>query len=140
MNDTASHSRQWIAKAQSDLTAARRLLDVGGPYDVICFHAQQTAEKALKAILAAANAPIPRTHNLEDLQAQCVASGLVTVGDELATVDLSDLTPFAVESRYDIEFWPDHAEAGAAVATATRVYDAATLRLESGSDLGPDRK
>ena len=51
----------------------RRLLDAGGPYDAVCFHAQQAAEKALKAWLAVADVPIPRTHNLEDLQAQCLA-------------------------------------------------------------------
>ena len=45
MNDKVSHSRQWLAKAESDLTAARRLLDVGGPFDAVCFHAQQAAER-----------------------------------------------------------------------------------------------
>ena len=74
MNDRASHARQWLKKAESDLTAARRLLDGNGQYDAVCFHAQQAAERALKAIWAFADAPIPRTHNLEDLQAQCVVS------------------------------------------------------------------
>ena len=40
--------------------------------------------------------------------------------------DLTDLTPFAVESRYDIEFWPDSVEAEAAVAKAAGVYAAAS--------------
>lgn len=31
MNDKASHARQWLAKANSDLVASRRLLDAGGP-------------------------------------------------------------------------------------------------------------
>ena len=67
MNDKASHARQWLAKADSDLMASQRLLDGDGPFDAVCFHAQQAAEKALKAWLAVADAPIPRTHNLEDL-------------------------------------------------------------------------
>ncbi len=33
----------------------------------------------------------------------------------------SELTPFAVESRYDIEFWPDQTEASAAVTVAAEV-------------------
>jgi HEPN domain-containing protein len=45
MNDKASHARRWLAKADSDLMAARRLLDGGGPYDAACFHAQQAAER-----------------------------------------------------------------------------------------------
>ena len=60
--------------------------------------------------MAFADAPIPRTHNLEDLQADCLAivstAGLATL-DDLKSADLSGLTPFAVESRHDVEFWPD---------------------------------
>lgn len=130
MNDKVSHSRQWLAKAESDLTAARRLLDVGGPFDAACFHAQQAAEKGLKAVLAGLDAPIPRTHNLEDLQALCVASTALVAATELATMDLSDLTPFAVESRYDIEFWPERIEAADAVVKAALVCTAARQMID----------
>ena len=58
MNDKVSHARRWLSKAESDLTAARRLLEAGGPYDAVCFHAQQAAEKGLKAVLARADAPM----------------------------------------------------------------------------------
>lgn len=125
MNDNASHARQWLAKAESDLTAARRLLDVGGPYDAVCFHAQQAAEKALKAVLAYADAPIPHTHNLEDLQAQCLASPPMAVAGNVETLDLTGLTAFAVEARYDMEFWPERIEASDAVVMAARVCAAA---------------
>ena len=121
MNDKAAHARAWLAKADSDLTAARRLLEHAGPYDAVCFHAQQAAEKALKALLAFADAPLPRTHNLEDLQAQCLSTMAADRLVDLRRLDLSELTPFAVESRYDIEFWPDQAEASAAVAVAAVV-------------------
>ena len=126
MNDRASHARQWPAKADSDLTAAQRLLAAGGPYDAVCFHAQQAAEKGLKAVLACMDAAIPRTHNLEDLQALVVASAATDQASDLATTDLSDLTPFAVESRYDIQFWPERIEAEDAVAKAGVVCAAAT--------------
>ncbi len=132
MNDKASHARQWLAKADSDLVAARRLLDAGGPYDAVCFHAQQAAEKGLKACLAAADAPIPRTHNLEELQALSLALPPPTIASGLEALDLSDLTPFAVEARYDIEFWPERVEAEAAVAMAARVC-AASGRIVGGS-------
>ena len=84
-------------------------------------HAQQAAEKALKAWLAVADAPLPRTHNLEDLLAQCLALPSMAVVSGIEALDLSDLTPFAVEARYDIEFWPERVEAEAAVAIAVRV-------------------
>lgn len=44
MNDKISHKRQRRAKAGSDLTAARRLLEAGGPYDAVCFHAQRAIQ------------------------------------------------------------------------------------------------
>ena len=128
MNDRASHARQWLAKANSDLMASQHLLDSDGPYDAVCFHAQQAAEKALKAWLAVADLPIPRTHNLEDLLAQCLALPLAAGASGIEALDLSNLTPFAVESRYDIEFWPERGEAEAAVAIAARVC-AAVARI-----------
>ena len=131
MNDKASHARQWLAKADSDLTASRHLLDGGGPYDAVCFHAQQAAEKALKAWSAIADVPIPRTHNLEDLQALCLALPQMAPASGLEVLDLSDLTPFAVAARYDIEFWPERVEADAAVAIASRVYAAVARIVEA---------
>lgn len=56
----------------------------------------------------------------------CAASAPTTPASDLATIDLSDLTPFAVESRYDIEFWPERIEAADAVAKAAVVHAAAT--------------
>ena len=82
----------------------------------------------LKAWLAVADAPIPRTHNLEDLQAQCLALPPMGIASGIETLELIDLTPFAVEARYDIEFWPERVEAEAAVAVAARVC-AAVARI-----------
>ena len=46
---------QWMEKARHDLFTARRVLDAeDAPTDTPCFHAQQTVEKTLKAILTAA--------------------------------------------------------------------------------------
>ena len=45
---------------------ARLALDQG-IYRQTCFHAQQAAEKALKALLLVRRGTYPRTHSLEDL-------------------------------------------------------------------------
>lgn len=113
MHDRMSHASGWLAKAASDLTAARSLVAADASYDAACFHAQQAAERALKAILAFADAPIPRTHNLEDLYAACLGLASRFQTDSLASLDVSELTPFAVELRYDIEFWPEAWRRGA---------------------------
>jgi len=46
-------AKLWIKKAENDLVAAEHLLTARPhtPYDTICFHAQQCAEKYLKAFL-----------------------------------------------------------------------------------------
>ena len=133
MNDQRSHARAWLAKAVNDLTAAQRLLALDGPYDAVCFHAQQAAEKALKALLAYVNAPIPRSHNLEDLQAQYRAAAPAPSAS-LAVWDLTVLTPFAVELRYDLEFSPDRQQAdGASVLAAAVIEAAAAIIAEGGS-------
>ena len=43
---------EWMQKAEQDVKAARFLLDMcPQPIEVIGFHAQQAAEKSLKAVL-----------------------------------------------------------------------------------------
>ena len=42
---------EWIRKAEDDESAVKALDKEGGPASVMCFLAQQMAEKCLKAIL-----------------------------------------------------------------------------------------
>ena len=57
---------EWINKAEGDLVTARRELRArtAPNYDTACFHAQQCAEKYLKALLQEAETPFGKTHNL----------------------------------------------------------------------------
>ncbi len=41
--------RGWLHKGDNDIAAVRLLLQAAGPLDIACFHAQQAAEKHLKA-------------------------------------------------------------------------------------------
>ena len=53
MRDTPrDEGRRWLEQAQADLKWTRHLFDAGAYY-LVCFLAQQTAEKALKAFLYA---------------------------------------------------------------------------------------
>jgi HEPN domain-containing protein len=60
---------EWIAKAENDLLTASHTLKLGKkcPADTVCFHAQQCAEKYLKAFLIAEDIRFPRTHDIEVL-------------------------------------------------------------------------
>lgn len=55
----------WVGKVEGDLRAARHLLDLDHEdfFDV-AFHAQQAAEKFLKALLVYHQIPFPKTHDL----------------------------------------------------------------------------
>ena len=60
--------RQWIRRAENDLLNVRNNLAAQEiPWDTICFHSQQAAEKYLKAVLVFYAQPVPRTHDLEHL-------------------------------------------------------------------------
>jgi HEPN domain-containing protein len=65
-----------------------------------CFHAQQAAEKALKAMMCLHGLEYRRTHDLEELADKLeVASAPPPITQD----QLSRLTPYAVEFRYDDE-------------------------------------
>ena len=69
--------------------------------------------------------------DLEELQALCLALPPLEIASGIEALDLSDLTPFAVAARYDIEFWPERVEAEAAVAMAARVCAAVARIVEA---------
>ncbi len=64
---TVAH--EWVTKAESDLRAATYLLEPRArrPTDVVCFHAQQCAEKYTKALLTFQGTDFPKTHDIERL-------------------------------------------------------------------------
>ena len=59
--------RQWVRKAEHDLEAADRIMAIeeGCPFDTVCFHCQQAAEKYLKCLLTCLGIQAPRTHDLK---------------------------------------------------------------------------
>lgn len=118
MSDLADLVRGWLQKGDSDLRTARLVAGSDGPYDTACFHAQQAAEKYLKGFLIHAGVAFPFTHNLEELERRCA---LATPTPTLTMIDLTILTPYAVQLRYDAEFWPDQATAREAVDLADQV-------------------
>jgi len=110
----------WLARAERDrLNVANNVAAAETPWDTVCFHAQQAAEKTPEALLAAHGHVPPRTHDLVALLARCVE-------DEPALADLEadcrSLTVFAVSSRYpDDLFEPEEADGRAMAEAAHRV-------------------
>ena len=90
---------EWVTKAEGDFATARRELSAtdNPNYDAVCFHAQQSAEKYLKAFLQEADIPFPKTHDLADLLDLAVSIEPTWTS---MTADLNTLSAFAVEYRY----------------------------------------
>jgi HEPN domain-containing protein len=66
-------ARAWLSKAELDLKAAAHEMAAEGLWADVMFHAQQAAEKSMKAFLAWHDVPFRKTHNLEELGQQCVS-------------------------------------------------------------------
>lgn len=123
--------RGWIAKAEGDLANAELVLAAGpgGPMDTVAFHAQQGAEKYLKALLCARREEVPRTH---DLDALLHRSGLWDAL-EVAVEDVRLLSDYATVTRYPGDYEPvTPAEAAEAIDLAQRIRATVLARLPEG--------
>lgn len=87
----------WLEYAREDATAASRLADDDtiAPR-IACWHAQQAAEKALKAVLVHNGETVPRTHNLVALHAILPPQ----VRNEVDLAAMAELTAWGTEVRY----------------------------------------
>jgi HEPN domain-containing protein len=95
------HAKEILEAARRDLRALHGMNDPQVFSDEIFgFHAQQAAERALKAWLAHNGIRFPKTHDLKQLIDLLVQSG-IDPGDLSALVDLN---AFAVQYRYESLF------------------------------------
>lgn len=89
---------EWIEKAEGDLTIALREVNAPEPvWDGICFHAQQCAEKYLKALLEEQGIPFSKTHDLVYLLD--LTSDTSPVLNEMRA-DLAHLSVLGIAARY----------------------------------------
>jgi len=118
---------EWVEKAEGDFnTALRELRARKDPnHDSACFHAQQCAEKYLKACLQEATIHFPKTHDLIRLLDLLLPS-LPSLGALRPTV--TGLNIYAVDIRYPGDF-ADKAQAKQAVADGSEVRRAIRLAL-----------
>ena len=111
----------WLGKAENDLlciennVSARRV-----PWDVVVFHAQQAAEKLLKALLVGAGRPVPRTHDLVVLFTLVVEAGFPISGSRH---EIELLSRFGAAVRYpDPVYTPTEEDGREMAAAATRLF------------------
>ena len=111
--------REWVAKAENDLLTASHTLKLGRrcPTDTVCFHAQQCAEKYLKAFLVYRGIDFPKTHDLEALAARLRNGKSLGISSD----DLATLKRYATVTRYPGAEQISLLEARRAVAASKRI-------------------
>jgi HEPN domain-containing protein len=126
---------QWISLADEDLNLASHSLDFGtqSPYRLIAYHAQQCAEKYLKAFLVYHNVDFPYTYSIRVLLKLCSKFATWTQ----ALKEAEELSPYAITARYPGEDQEvTEAEAKQAVELARQVRKQVRTALKQlGIDL-----
>ncbi len=88
--------KEWVFFAKEDFKLASLGYDSGILPEILCFHAQQSVEKGLKALLIQFNLEFPKTHNIKILFGQLAS--YLEIPENLKQAEI--LTDYAVSSRY----------------------------------------
>ncbi len=125
--DRLADTARWLRYAEEDLiTAETYLQDPRVPPRQSCWHAQQAAEKALKAVLIFLQIDFRRTHDLNVLRDLLPESWHL----KTALLNLEDLNRWAVAARYPEDGQEaTEIDASEAVEQARAVWTAASTEL-----------
>jgi len=119
----------WVARAEEDYAVARSALRRRNPFTfAACFHAQQCAEKYMKAMLVAGAYAFSKVHDLLVLNGECARAGIFLMMSE---DQLSSLSYFAVRVRYPGDDpTPDEAREAVEIAKTVRRFARKWLGLK----------
>jgi HEPN domain-containing protein len=119
-NEAAKKAGQWMDYAEEDLRLAQHALTLssGCPYRLIAYHAQQCAEKYLKAYLVYHLVDFPYTHDMQNLLELC--AGKASWPESLDAA--KNLTAYAITARYPgtVEVTRDDAIRAIEIATTVK--------------------
>ena len=121
-------ARMWAERAEEDLFVAGQLLSPGEscPYSTICFHAQQSVEKYIKALLVSLSIPFPKVHDVGELLNLVPTS----IKIPFSTEEQEQLTFYATTARYPGDYEPvSREDAEEMVSAAKKLRDAVRAHL-----------
>jgi len=126
---SAGSPHSWFAHAKSDLRITELCrADDGVLPNQTAFHAQQAAEKAIKAVLLKHQIRFPRTHDLAALIALIEGHSVVW---PFAPDEVEALSPFAMQTRYpDDTARLSENEVDEAIGVARKVVEWAEKQLD----------
>lgn len=120
--------KEWLLFAESDLKASKALSKENLTYGA-CFHAQQTVEKSLKAIIKQNGGKIPRVHDLRFLLKISKVPGLEDGCEFLNKYYVESRYPETIAERLE-DSMPTPEETEQAVKYAQEIFDFASSELK----------
>lgn len=100
--DRAINPKEWLFQAKAELDVAKHLNEVfrPKPMEIICFHAQQTAEKSIKAVILyqTTNVKIEKKHDISVLLDRIDRDNAPF--DDVFYEYADELFPYSVITRY----------------------------------------
>jgi len=115
-------AKEWLRYSKSDLNTAKHMFEDVYPKEteIVCYHSQQCAEKALKGYCIFKGIEPQKTHDLIALCQLCIT-------DDKLFSDILDncskLNPYGVAVRYPNELAVDQIIAENAITLAQQIYD-----------------
>ena len=133
-NENLTDANEWLSYAEVDLGVARHLFETyhPRPLTIICFHCQQAAEKAVKAliVLYGNQGGMPKKHDILLLLKQI--KNMASIDDKYYNyADM--LTPYSVAMRYPNELFLEDYHAEKAISMANEIFDWAKNVIDSNS-------
>mgnify|MGYP000858741346 FL=1 len=119
--------KEWLNFANKDINSAKYLLGMHPvPLEIICYHCEQAAEKALKAYLINRDIEPSRTHDLRLLCKMC--ADFDESFNEISKQCIN-LTAFGVQPRYPFELQITDGDVETAIADADSILEFILQRL-----------
>ena len=136
MDDKITLVKDWLRFASDDINCAKHSLSMHPvPIEIVCYHCEQAAEKALKGYLIYQNVEPPRTHILKLLCKMC--ADIDETFEEISE-QCGNLTPYAVQARYPHEIHITESDMKKAILNADRVLEFIYQKLEHIEKIAPD--
>jgi HEPN domain-containing protein len=122
-------AKEWLRYAKSDLHTAKHMFHdvIPKEIEISCYHAQQCAEKSLKAYLILKDIEPPRLHDLVELNQLCTE---LEPSFSILQRHCVLLNPYGVHVRYPNELAVDDELTNSALDTAQLIFDFCTEKIE----------
>jgi len=114
-------ANEWFEYARHDFESAKYLLNMKPkPFEIICYHFQQSVEKYLKGFIALNGGEVIKTHDLGMLNKECCKHD---ESFKLIENECIDLTDYGVQVRYPFHIDLEESDVTEALKNTERVIE-----------------